>query len=162
MGKYILRIFVMTALKHGCPLIKWDVLRNLVFFKSHSFRGFPNTFEHFKPASTGSHMPVMRRAHASLFLFAGKQTHSLITGLPCSSWTRLSGLLVPFTVCSGQMSYELGCPNLAAGKTKEQRSHQANTFRAGWGRDCPFGPDNSPVLILIRIANGSVGTIECV
>lgn len=46
----------------------------------------------------------------------------------------------PLSVCSGHTNYELECPNLAAGKTKELRAQAGRHPQRKRRRDYPFGP----------------------
>lgn len=114
-------------------------------------------------------MPVRRRVRCFLanrhFPFpvcGGSRQISSLLAFPIAPEQGLSGLLVPFNVCSGQMNYELGCPNSVAGKTKEQRSHSGQHTESTPRQGLSLWSRNTSALILIRIVNGAVGAVELV
>lgn len=139
-----------------------------MFKKSHSFRGFTNPVGYFKPTYTGSHLPVLDESPCfpetdtpSFCLWGCRLTTSSLA-FPVAPEQGLSGLLVLFQCMFRANNYELDCPNLVAGKTKEQRSHAGQPTQSRLRQGLSLWSGHFSALILIRIANDSVDTVECV
>lgn len=138
-----------------------------MFKKSHSFGRFTNPVGYFKLLKLEATCLLFMRANASLtdtsrFCLWGCRLTTLSLAFSVAPEQGLSGLLILFQCMFRANSYELGCPNLVAGKTREQRSHADQPTQSRLRQGLSLWSRHSSALILIRIANGSVGAVECV